>query len=129
MAKPKRSRSAKTPTSTCASIPPSLVEAPLVFVGYGLTVPEMNVNDLAGLDLKGKIVVALGGGPSTIPGPLRAHYCYGSEREKFLEQAGAVGYITIQNPRTNDLPWSRVGLARLQESMSLADPDLVDYQS
>src|SRR5436305_5468375 len=29
------------------------VEAPLVFVGYGMDVPEKNYSDLAGLDLKG----------------------------------------------------------------------------
>ncbi|HEY7170207.1 MAG TPA: M28 family metallopeptidase [Vicinamibacterales bacterium] len=109
--------------------PAASIEAPLVFVGYGLTVPEMNVNDLAGLDLKGKIAVGLGGGPSTISGPLRAHYGYGTERGKYLEQAGAVGYITIFNSRTSDLPWSRSALSRLQEAMSLADPDLVDYRA
>jgi Peptidase family M28 len=107
--------------------PAASVEAPLVFVGYGLTVPEMNVNDFAGLDLKGKIAVALGGGPSTIPGPLRAHYGYATERGKYLEQAGAVGYITIFNPRTSDLPWSRSAASRLQEAMRLADRDLVDF--
>jgi hypothetical protein len=109
--------------------PAPAVDAPLVFVGYGLTVPEMHVADLAGLDLKGKIAVALGGGPSPIPGPLRAHYAYPSERGKYLAQAGAVGYITIDNPRTSDLPWSRAAVSRLQEAMSLADPDLVDYQA
>jgi hypothetical protein len=109
--------------------PAASVEAPLVFVGYGLTVPEMNVNDLAGLDLKGKIVVALGGGPSTISGPLRAHYGYATERGRFREQAGAVGYLTIFNPRTSDLPWARSASARLQEAMSLADPNLVDYRA
>jgi len=109
--------------------PAASIEAPLVFVGYGLTVPEMKVNDLAGLDLTGKIVVGLGGGPSTISGPLRAHYGYGTERGKFLEQAGAVGYLTIFNPRTSDLPWSRSAGSRLQEAMSLADPDLVDYRA
>ena len=31
-------------------------EAPIVFVGYGLTVPENNYDDLAGLDLRGKVV-------------------------------------------------------------------------
>jgi hypothetical protein len=107
--------------------PAASVEAPLVFVGYGLTVPEMNVDDLAGLDLKGKIAVALAGGPSTIPGPLRAHYGYATERGKFLERAGAVGYVTIFNPRTSDLPWSRSAASRLQEAMSLADRDLVDF--
>lgn len=109
--------------------PAESVEAAMVFVGYGLAVPEMNFNDFAGVDLKGKIAVLLSGGPSNIPGPLRAHYAYGTERGKFLEQAGAVGYITLQNPRTDDLPWSRSSLARLQESMSLADPELVDYRA
>jgi hypothetical protein len=109
--------------------PADAVEAPLVFAGYGLTVPDLNYNDLAGLDLKGKILVVLAGGPSTIPGPLRSHFSYPIERQKFFEQAGAVGLITIQNPRTDDVPWARSALARFQESMSLADQDLVDYKS
>ena len=109
--------------------PAESIDAPLVFAGYGLAVPDLNFNDFAGLDLKGKIVVVLAGGPSTIPGPLRSHYSYPTERQKFLEQAGAVGLITIQNPRTDDVPWARSTLARLQEAMSLADQDLVDYKS
>jgi hypothetical protein len=107
--------------------PAESIEAPLVFAGYGLAVPELNFNDFAGQDLKGKIVVVMGGGPSNIPGPLRSHYAYPTERGTFLQQAGAVGLITLQNPRTDDLPWARSSLARLQEAMSLADPDLVDY--
>ncbi len=109
--------------------PVASVEAPLVFAGYGLAVPDLNFNDFSGLDLKGKIIVVLAGGPSTIPGNLRSHYSYPSERQKVLEQAGAVGLITIQNPRTDDVPWARSSLARLQEAMSLADQDLVDYKS
>jgi Zn-dependent M28 family amino/carboxypeptidase len=108
--------------------PAESVEAPLVFAGYGLVVPEMKFDDLAGLDLKGKIIVTIGGGPSSIPGNLRAHYGYATERGRFLQQAGVVGLITIQNPRTSDIPWARSSLARLQESMSLADPALVDMK-
>src|SRR5439155_1322590 len=52
--------------------PQPAVEAPLVFVGYGLSVPEMHHDDFAGMDLRGKIVVYISGGPSNIPGPLRA---------------------------------------------------------
>src|SRR6202030_1388252 len=40
------------------------VQAPLVFVGYGLTVPEQNYDDLAGLDLRGKVAVIVTGSPS-----------------------------------------------------------------
>jgi Zn-dependent M28 family amino/carboxypeptidase len=109
--------------------PADAVDAPLVFAGYGLVVPEMNFNDFTGLDLKGKVVVTLTGGPTTIPGNLRAHYGYTTERGRFLEQAGAVGLVTIQNPKTSDVPWARSSLARLQESMSLADPSLVDMKN
>src|SRR6266849_7795477 len=37
------------------------VQAPLVFVGYGLTVPEQKYDDLAGLDLRGKVAVVFSG--------------------------------------------------------------------
>src|ERR1700745_84411 len=37
------------------------VDAPLVFVGYGLSIPEKNYDDLAGLDLKGKVAVIFSG--------------------------------------------------------------------
>jgi Zn-dependent M28 family amino/carboxypeptidase len=108
--------------------PAESVEAPLVFAGYGLTVPETKYDDLAGLDLKGKIIVTIAGGPSSIPGNLRAHYGYATERGRFLQQAGVIGLVTIQNPSTSDIPWARSTLARLQESMSLADPALVDMK-
>jgi Peptidase family M28 len=108
--------------------PADSVEAPLVFAGYGLVVPEMKYDDFAGLDLKGKIIVTIAGGPSRIPGNLRAHYGYPTERGKFLRAAGVVGLITIQNPARADIPWSRSSLARFQESMTLADPALIDMQ-
>jgi Zn-dependent M28 family amino/carboxypeptidase len=109
--------------------PADSIEAPLVFAGYGLVVPESNFNDFAGLDVRGKVIVTFAGGPSTIPGNLRAHYGYATERQKFLEEAGAIGLVTILNPHTADIPWSRSSLARLQESMSLADPALADLRN
>lgn len=109
--------------------PAASIEAPLVFVGYGLTVPEEGFDDLAAQDLKGKIIVTLPGGPPNIPGPLVAHYRTAAEREKFLQKAGVVGTVQIQNPRTADLPWARTSLQRLNEAMSLAQPDLVDNRS
>jgi hypothetical protein len=98
-------------------------DAPLVFAGYGLTVPEMHYDDLAGLDLHGKIVVILSGGPSGIPGPLRAYYQSKDERDKLLRQhAGVFGIVTIQNPKSMETPWPRQAANRLEPGMSLADP-------
>jgi Zn-dependent M28 family amino/carboxypeptidase len=101
---------------------PPRVEAPLVFAGYGLKVPEMNYDDLAGLELRGKVVILLSGGPSNIPGPLRAHYQ--STRWKELRRAGAIGVISIQNPIGQDIPWDRSKLARFRPSLTLADSSL-----
>jgi Zn-dependent M28 family amino/carboxypeptidase len=98
------------------------VEAPLVFAGYGLTVPEKDYDDLAGLDVKGKVVVILSGSPAEIPGPLASHYQTAGERWKVLRDAGAIGLITIPNPASMDVPWSRIALNRAHPSMELADP-------
>ena len=106
--------------------PAPSVEAALVFAGYGLHVPEMPFDDLAGLDLKNTVVVYLAGSPSSIPGPLRAHYQSAGERWAALGAAGAIGTISIANPRSTDIPWARSTLARLQPSMSLADRSLGD---
>jgi hypothetical protein len=100
------------------------VEAPLVFVGYGLSIPDQGYDDLKGLDLKGKIVVFLYGGPARIPGLLRAHYISIDQRWAALEQAGALGVIGVENPKDVDLPWDRAMLSRLQPSLVLADPAL-----
>jgi Peptidase family M28 len=98
------------------------VEAGAVFVGYGLTVPESHYDDLAGQDLKGKIVVLVTGGPSNMSGPVKAHYQSGEERRKALAKAGVIGTITIQNPKTAEVPWSRTAGSRFQPRMELSDP-------
>jgi Zn-dependent M28 family amino/carboxypeptidase len=98
------------------------VEAPLVFVGYGLTVPERNYDDLAGLDVKGKVVVILSGSPAEVPGPLASHYQTAAERWKALRTAGAIGAISIPNPASMDVPWARIALNRAHPSMELSDP-------
>jgi hypothetical protein len=98
------------------------IDAPAVFVGYGLSIPEANYDDYAGLDLKGKILVYLTGGPPNIPSALRAHYSSLAERWKAMEKAGAVGMLSIANPRSMDIPWSRAALARFAPTMSIADP-------
>lgn len=104
--------------------PAPSVSAPLYFVGYGLTVPDLKFDDLHDPALRGKIAVYISGGPKSIPGPLLAHFSGAGERGKFLKEAGAVGTVTIANPRITDVPWARATLARLQPSMSLADASL-----
>jgi Zn-dependent M28 family amino/carboxypeptidase len=102
---------------------PGVVTAPLVFAGYGLTIPEKNYNDLEGLDLRGKIAVVLTGFPDDIPTALAAHYQWAGERWKTFRKAGAIGIVTIPNPASMDIPWSRMSLNRAHPQMDLADPE------
>jgi len=104
--------------STRVDLAPA-VDAPLVFVGYGLSVPEKGYNDLEGLDLEGKVAVMLAGSPEEIPGALASHYSSAGERWKALKKAGAVGTITILNPNSMDIPWSRISANRAHPSMAL----------
>jgi len=99
------------------------INAPLVFAGNGLQVPESRLDELAGLDLKGKVVVYLSGSPATVPGSLAAHYGGLAQRWKAYASAGAVGIIVIPNPASMDIPWSRMSLNRAHPSVDLADPE------
>jgi Zn-dependent M28 family amino/carboxypeptidase len=104
--------------------PVASIEAPLVFAGYGLNIPERGINDFAGLNVKGAIVVYIAATPKSLPGPLQAHFGSTVERWKAYKAGGAIGTISIANPKTTDIPWERSTLARLQPAMSLADPSL-----
>jgi len=102
------------------------LSAPLVFIGYGLQIPEKNLDELAGVDLKGKIVVYLTGSPADIPTALASHYQTAGERWKSLRAAGAIGTISIFNPASMDIPWSRISVNRNHPSMDLADPEFYE---
>src|SRR5437660_2014364 len=104
-------------------MPAPEVEAPLVFVGYGLKVPEKNYDDFAGVDIRGKIIVIFSGSPSEIPGALASHYQTAAERWKVLRAAGAIGIVSLINPASMDIPWSRIALNRAHPSMDLDYPE------
>lgn len=101
---------------------PRTVSAPLVFIGYGLHLPAQGYDDLAGVDLKGKIAVVISGGPSNIAGTIKASNR--ADRAKFLQAAGAVGLITLVTPKQVEIPWDRLILLAGQAGMYLADPKL-----
>lgn len=98
---------------------PAAVDAPAVFIGYGLKIPEANYDDFAGVDLRGKIAVIIPGGPSSIATAVKAHYQSSEERRKNIAEAGAVGLIVIPNPKAEEIPWSRGAGARLSQRMEL----------
>lgn len=84
------------------------VEAPVVFAGFGVTAPQFNHDDYAGLDVKGKIVAVMYGAPSTLPPAERAHFSPTDEKMKMAAEHGAVGIITIwAGDRAKRTPFTR----------------------
>jgi len=70
-------------------------DAPLVFVGFGLVAPEQGRDDYRGLDVKGKIVVALSGAPKFLQTEERAYYGGGRVKLAQAEAHGAVGFVSV----------------------------------
>ena len=89
------------------------VQAPLVFVGYGIVAPEYNWDDYRDVDVKGKIVVCLVNDPglrdSTIFLGKRLTY-YGRWTYKIEEAArqGAAGILMVHTTESATYGWTTV---------------------
>jgi Zn-dependent M28 family amino/carboxypeptidase len=100
----------------------AMVDAPLVFIGYGLHLPAQGHDDFAGQDLKGKIVVVISGGPAELSGPVKSDARF--HRAEQLAKLGAVGIISLTTPKQVEIPWARQKLLSGQPGMYLADARL-----
>ncbi|HWY63218.1 MAG TPA: M28 family metallopeptidase [Rhizomicrobium sp.] len=105
---------------------PAKVDAPLVFIGYGLHLPDQGYDDFAGLDLKGKIAVVLSGGPDNISAPVKSDAR--SNRAKELSKLGVLGVISLTTPHQVEIIWTRQKLIARQPGMYLADAKFHDTQ-
>jgi Zn-dependent M28 family amino/carboxypeptidase len=114
---------------------PAEVNAPLVFIGYGLHLPEAGYDDFDSKEvprsaLKGKIVVVINGGPADLPGPLKS-YARTLPQLKAIRDAGAVGLISIPTPKSMDFSWQRGAPSAWQPGMRLAaapgDAEVADH--
>lgn len=88
--------------------------APLVFVGYGVTAPERNWDDFKGQDLKGKLAVVLINDPDFETGKGdfggKAMTYYGRWTYKYEEMArrGALGTIIVHETAPASYGWATV---------------------
>lgn len=94
------------------------VDAPIVFAGYGLNLPEYGHDDLAKLDLEGKVVAYLTGAPKGIPGPVLSHAH--NAAWKTFQARGAVGMITFS--AESAFVRAARGRATAPQPMALAEP-------
>ena len=101
--------------ATGDSVAAHTFDAPLVFVGYGITAPEEGWNDFKGVDVKDKIVVMMVNDPQpTATEPNRfagkALTYYGRWTYKFEEakRQGAAGVLLIHTKPSASYDWSVV---------------------
>lgn len=74
------------------------VDAPVVFVGLGVSAPGLGHDDYAGIDVRGKVVAYLTGAPAGLQGEIRAHFANGTTKAFEAEKRGAIGTIAIVAP-------------------------------
>lgn len=83
------------------------LSAPLVFVGYGIENRRLGINDYAGLDVKGKIVVTLRGFPRGLPSEEAAHAS--ATKAQAAQAHGAIGMLSIAtNLSAKTRPWAQM---------------------
>ena len=89
-----------------------LANAEVVYVGYGIVAPEYDWNDYAGLDVRGKLVLALVNDPGYATQDPKlftgnAMTYYGRWDYKFAEAVrhGAAGLLVVHETRAAGYPW------------------------
>ena len=84
----------------------SIEEAPVAFVGYGVSAPALGYDDYGtGLDVKGKVVAFLSGAPAMLPSNERAYYSSGAAKEAEAVKRGAIGTISFTSPDDPRFRW------------------------
>jgi hypothetical protein len=81
------------------------ITAEVVYVGYGVTAPELNYDDYKGIDVKGKIVLVNRDVPYTDPRNPEykkwVAYCYHQYKLENAVKHGAAGFLYIEGTMAN----------------------------
>jgi hypothetical protein len=100
----------------------SSVTAPVVFVGFGVTAPELGYDDYAGVDVRGKIVALLMGAPASFPPDQRAFYSENLGKIRSAASRGAVGVLGLPTPAAERrIPWEVVARNARAPGLAWAD--------
>src|SRR6516165_6818459 len=78
--------------------PETSLEAPVVYVGFGVTAPEQGYDDYVGVEAKGKVVAYVFGAPPQFESTMRAHYSAHEAKAANAAAHGAVGTILLDSP-------------------------------
>jgi aminopeptidase YwaD len=108
------------------------ITAPLAFLGYGISAPDLKFDEYGEIDVKGKVVIVMANSPDSAQ-PHGQFSKYSSVKVKIMtaREKGAVGFILIPPPSSlagdekDDLPklrydfaFTNVGLPCIQMTLS-----------
>ena len=79
--------------------------AEVVFVGFGVSAPDLGYDDYTDADVDGKVVMYLSGAPAAFPSNERAYYSSGATKATEALARGAIGTMTFWAPDDPRLRW------------------------
>ncbi|HEY2469432.1 MAG TPA: M28 family peptidase [Terracidiphilus sp.] len=104
------------------------IDAPIVFVGYGIHAPEYNWDDYSGVDLKGKIALVIVNEPPSddekfFTGKALTYYGRWTYKYEEASRRGAVGVLIIHRTDLASYGWQVVENSQaIEKSYLVGDP-------
>ena len=104
------------------------IDAPIVFVGYGIDAPEYNWDDFAGVDVKGKILLVIvnqppSDDPAFFKGKVMTYYGRWTYKYEEAARRGAVGVLIIHRTDLASYGWDVVRNSQsVEKSYLKGDP-------
>jgi len=105
------------------------IDAPIVFVGYGIDAPEYHWNDYAGMDVKGKVLLVIvnqppSNDPAFFKGKTMTYYGRWTYKYEEAARRGAVGVLIIHRTDLASYGWEVVRNSQsVEKSYLKGDPD------
>lgn len=108
-------------------------DAPVVFVGYGIVAPALGYDPYRGIDVRGKVVVALAGDPDVEAGRdlgFGGRASSPAARTKLSEaqQRGAIAFFQIHDTFPSSYPWLQLAKSDAVPGYAL-DTGTIDRKS
>ena len=102
------------------------IDAPIVFVGFGIDAPEYHWDDFKGTDVKGKMLLLFVNEPESqdqafFNGPALTYYGRWSYKYEEAARLGAAGVLIIHRTDLASYPWDVVRNSWTGEDVQLAD--------
>jgi Zn-dependent M28 family amino/carboxypeptidase len=108
--------------------PSADINAPIVFVGYGIHAPEYHWDDYAGVDVKGKILLVIVNEPPSddekfFKGKTMTYYGRWTYKYEEAARRGAAGVLIIHRQDLASYPWAVVQNSQaIEKSYLKGDP-------